>query len=276
MRGVFKNSTVFCISIASRPSKFGYTLFNTAFHHVGLDMAYKPFQVEESQLGNAIEGIRGLGIRGCGISMPHKQNALQHVDGLDMNAEEIGAINTIVNDGGMLKGYNTDYSGAREIYEKERFSNDTTVVLLGAGGVARAQARALVDIGCKVTVVNRTRERAERLASDFNCNIADWEERDRLRADCLVNCTSVGMRPNEDGMPLGENSLNNYECVIDLVIKPVETKMLMSAEMRGKKIIKGSEFTLMQAAKQFELYTGKCPPLSVMRHAMERLLGAKE
>src|SRR5438046_2951853 len=130
--------TTCCISIAGSPGNFGATLFNTAFEALSLDYIYKPFRVMPEDLSKAVAGIRAFGVRGCGVSMPHKIKVLDLLDAIDPLAEEIGAVNTIVNNNGKLTGYNTDVSGAMRALKERYDVRGKSAHIIGSGGVARA------------------------------------------------------------------------------------------------------------------------------------------
>lgn len=260
--------TTLCISIAERPSNFGTILFNASFEAKGLDYVYKAFGLKDdgSSLRDAVRGIRALGIRGCGVSMPFKVQAVELVDGLDDAAVKIGAINTIVNTRGKLRGYNTDYFGARAVLEKVAGLRKRQVLMVGAGGVAMAISAALVQLGvANVTVVNHDERQARRLSRKWGFAVARWGSQDRVKADVFINATPLGMIPCEDRLPLREAAIGNYDVIMDVVLSPLETKLVKLAHRRGRCVVPGYEMSLHQAAKQFELYTGRQAPMSVMK-----------
>ena len=259
--------TQLCISVAQHPSNFGTTLFNAAFQKLGLDFVYKAMRVRPGDLRAAIEGIRALGIRGCGVSMPFKGEAAGYMDNLDSLARKIGAVNTIVNTAGRLKGYNTDCWGAWQVLKRVKGLRSKRIVMLGAGGVAQAIACALVKLGASdVTVVNREQTSGKSLARKWGFSgYLAWRERDGVDGDVLINATPVGMAPHSQRCPVGEDVVGRFSVVMDVVINPSGTRLIKLARRRGRRVIPGHEMSLWQAARQFELYMGRRAPVKVMR-----------
>lgn len=260
--------TVICISIAQYPSNFGTTLFNKAFQSLEMNYLYKACQVNPGMLEDAIKGIKALGIRGCGISMPFKTEAMQYADEIDPIALKIGAINTLVNTKRRLKGYNTDFYGVTGAFQKMTIQ-DKKIVLLGAGGMANAILCALSEQGSHdITIFNRSTEKAKEIAQKWSCTYLPWIQRNQVKADILINATPIGMVPLEDSMPINKKALDNFDIVIDVVVNPLESKLISLAKAKKKIVLSGYEMSLRQAAKQFELYTGIEAPLSVMEKSI--------
>jgi len=170
-------------------------IHNAGYQALGINYAYVSFRV--SDIKRAIEGIRGLGIRGASVTIPHKIKALKYLDKIDPPAEKIGAINTIVNDDGVLTGYNTDGDGALQALEEVATLKGKKVVLIGGGGAALAIACGLKAKGVKVVVLNRTEEKAGKLAEKVNAEGSGGLNKlsEISSADILINATSVGMWP---------------------------------------------------------------------------------
>lgn len=266
--------TKLCISIAAKPSNFGTTVFNAAFAHEGLDFVYKAcaLRPETGNLKRAIEGVRVLGIRGCGISMPFKQEALRYVDWVDRPAQKIGAINTIVNTNGKLKGYNTDMFGALAVLKTIRGIRSKRVVILGAGGVARAICAALHSLHVREIVIANRDEKAGRvLAKTWGATYTPWSKVSDVGGRVLINATPVGMPPKSDTSPVASALLASYEAVLDVVISPTPTALVKHATSRGLHVIPGHTMSVHQAAKQFQLYTGKKPPLAMMEKTLKTM-----
>lgn len=262
--------TKLCISIAARPGDFGTTIFNAAFDALSLDYIYKPFKVEVADLPAAIEAIKVFSIRGCGVSMPHKVSALKYLDRLDSVAEKIGAINTIVNDGGILTGYNTDYYGAKSAIKENYEVKGKKVLLIGAGGAARAIILALKELGAgEIHLANREAAAGQRVAQEFELCYCPFENINDFKGNLLINATPVGMTPETNVMIVRPASLANFEAVMDVVIYPSETLLLKTARAAGKTIIYGFRMSLFQAVYQFELYTGCPAPIEVMAENMK-------
>ena len=230
------------------------------YRALGLAFTYVPFAVTD--LEGAIRGMRALGVRGLGISMPYKQSVIPLLDALDPLAARIGAVNTVVNDAGRLTGHNTDCAGAIRALGPVAGSR---VLLLGAGGAARAVAHGLVEAGADLAIANRDPAKAEALAAAAGGRAAPWSEVERAGAyDVVVNATSVGMREVAAGSPVPETAIRAGQRVMDIVYKPIETALVLAARRRGAEAIDGSRMLLHQAAKQFELYTGEVAPIDAM------------
>lgn len=263
--------TQLCISLASRPSNLGSTLHNAAYEALGLNFVYKAFGTND--LEGALTGVRALNIRGCSVSMPFKEAVLPLLDELDETARIIGAVNTIVNDSGMLTGYNTDAVGARKALESIRAEPGEIVLLLGAGGAARAIVFALRQIGfSQVRVSNRDPSKIKHLDSILHCEVVPWVERHQTGADLLINATPVGMSPDFDQAPMEAGFLSQVRAVMDVVVSPMESSLIKLARTMGKEIAAGYLMSLEQAIAQFRLYTGEVPPRYVMEENLKRLL----
>lgn len=267
---MINKDTQLCISVASRPSNFGTSLHNVGYVALGLNFAYKAFKI--SDIAGAIAGVRALNIRGCSVSMPFKETVIPHLDALDETAGIIGAVNTVVNESGRLTGYNTDVIGARKALESLQASPGESVLLLGAGGAARAILFALRQFGInRVRVANRDLEKIQRLNTILSCKPVAWSERQQEPADLVINATSVGMNPNAESMPLEETFIHQSRAVMDVVISPMETRLIGCARSAGKAVAPGHLMSLEQAMAQFTLYTGLKPPRDLMEHNLRRL-----
>lgn len=275
MPKISKETSV-CISISERPSNFGTTLFNEAFSADDLDFIYKAFGVEpnEVSLRDAIRGIRALGIRGCGVSMPFKIMSMKYMDSLDQSAKDVGALNTISNENGELKGYNTDYYGAREALGSIEDISGKSVLVLGSGGVTLAIVAALKSLGVdNVVIANRTATKAVEIANKWEYGYTPWFRRNEIIADILINATNIGMAPNTDELPIDQSALEGFGIIMDVVVSPAKTKMIQISEEMNKKTIPGYVMSLHQAVAQYKIYTGREAPREVMFEAMSNLLG---
>lgn len=242
------------------------------YRALGLDFTYVPFAVTD--LEGAIRGMRALGIRGLGVSMPYKQAVIPLLDALDPVAARIGAVNTIVNDDGRLTGHNTDWIGAVRALEEARQLTGARVLLLGAGGAARAIAFGLAERGAIVTIANRDVEKARQLAAAVGGKAAALDGGALARDhDVLVNATSRGMAEVDPRSPIPEDALREDLLVMDIVYKPMTTELVAAARRRGATAIHGGRMLLHQAAEQFRLYTGREPPLAAMDDALRAQLG---
>lgn len=247
--------TVVSISIAAKPGNFGANFHNSAYKHLNLNWVYLPRKVESAaDLERAINGVRALDIKGCSVSMPHKETAIQYLDDLDISAARIGAVNTIVQgENGTLKGFNTDFYGAKKVLEPAEIKGKK-VLMLGAGGVAKAVGLAVKELGGVLTIANRTYDRAKYLSNMLNATAMPWEQVKNSYAYLLINATSVGMKKSNE-MVVNEEGINNFDVVMDVVIYPSETKLLKIAKEAGKEVISGSLMCVYQAAEQFKIYT---------------------
>jgi shikimate dehydrogenase len=245
------------------------------YRALGLAFTYVPFQVTD--VAGALTGMRALGIRGLGISMPYKQTVMPLLDAIDPAATAIGAVNTVVNDGGHLTGYNTDAPGAVRAFEEIRPLAGARVLLLGAGGAAKALAHGFTERGARVTIANRDRARAAALAAATGARAAaGLEEANRAgNYDAVVNATSIGMDHVEAKSPVPEAALHPELLVMDIVYKPIETELVRAARRKGATVVHGGRMLLHQAARQFELYTGKDAPLEAMESALLAQIGAR-
>jgi len=250
------------------------------YRELGLAFTYVPFAVEETDLPGAIAGMRALSIRGFGVSMPFKLSVIPLLDRLDDVARRIGAVNTIVNDDGVLSGHNTDAWGAARALEEALSLPDRRVMLLGAGGAARAVAHSFASEGMRVTLANRSPEKARSLADDVNrhaprhrVEVAPWEARGELAGfDAVVNCSSAGMHGYGDESPVPVAALRSDLVVMDIVYKPLRTALVAAGEHVGARVVHGGRMLLHQACRQFELYTGRPAPLEAMNAAQAGFL----
>ncbi len=260
-------------------------MHNAAFRELGIDFLYVPFRVKKEELGQAIEGMRALNIKGLNVTIPHKVTVLQFLDKLDPLAEKIGAVNTIVNDDGVLTGYNTDASGfLQALRERGVEPEGKKVVILGAGGASRAISFILADRGAHLVILNRlleldwAKELASKLSQIFTMEVKALElNRENLvgalgKADLLVNTTSVGMTPNIDDTPVTSDLLKPGLIVFDIVYNPVKTRLLREAEAAGAKTVSGLDMLVWQGALAFEKWTGMKAPVELMREETVKVL----
>lgn len=234
-------------------------MHNYAFRKLNIKAVYGAFRVKPEDLENAIKGIRALNIKGLSVTIPHKENIMKYLDEIDEIGLEIGAINTVVNKEGILKGYNTDWLGVLHAFEKNGVSlKDKKVVILGAGGASKAVVYAVKKGGAKeIEVYNRTFEKARKLANKFKIIAKPWEELDRSSGDIIIQTTSVGLK--EWKSPVEEDILKRFKIAMDIVYSPLKTKFLTLAEKYAK-IIDGLQMLVYQGVEQFKLWTGKEPP----------------
>jgi len=260
-------------------------MHNAAFKKLGIDYLYVPFRVKKEELEEAIAGMRALNIRGLNVTIPHKVAVIPLLDKVDSMVEKIGAVNTIVNDGGVLTGYNTDATGfLQALLERGVEPKGKNTVILGAGGASRAISFILAERGAHLVILNRqleldwAEELAHRISQIFNKevkalvlsegNLAEVLE----RAEVLVNTTSVGMSPNIDETPVPARLLKPGLVVFDIVYNPIKTRLLREAEAAGAQTIGGLDMLVWQGALAFEKWTGHKAPLELMkREVIKRL-----
>ena len=238
-------------------------MHNAAFAELGLNCTYVPFPVED--VASAMQGFRALGIKGVSVTIPHKQAVIPYLDSIDPVAKKIGAVNTLQIEGKTISGSNTDWQGANRALKQVTELAGKSVLLLGAGGSARAIGFGLLEEQAQVTLASRTLSSGQALAKALNCPWQSLEEVNSLQADILINATSVGMQPNHNKSLLEKNSLANFTIVMDIVYAPLKTKLLSDAENADCTIINGTEMLLFQGVHQFELWTGQEAPVKTMR-----------
>jgi shikimate dehydrogenase len=238
-------------------------IHNGTFKRMRMNAVYVAFEVEN--LAEAMIGIRGLGIRGVSVTIPFKTQVIPYLDQVDSIAGEIKAINTIINEGGKLIGYNTDWRGAIEALEEKVDLRNKRVILLGAGGAARAITWGLKEKNCRVFIINRSPDKARNLASEFEFNYSPISCMNALDAHVIINATSVGMYPNDTESPLPKEVLKPGMTVMDIVYHPLETKLLREAEERGCQTIDGLEMLARQGAAQFQIWTGRRPEIGKIK-----------
>jgi len=249
-------------------------LHNTGYVAAKKDAVYLPFLVEELQ--DFLEVALEFDVRGFSVTLPHKERILRYLYDCEPLAEEIGAVNTVtVRRDGKLSGSNTDYVGMLRALEGEIPLQGSRVVIVGAGGVARAAAFAFAKAGAEVLVCARRENAARKLARAVRGGVLRREALRKQRSDVLVNATPVGMHPHQESSPLEAAELN-CSLVMDLIYRPLQTKLLRMAAARGIRTVSGVEMFLAQGIVQWELWMGSRAPESAMRNAVLRALRAEE
>ena len=264
------------------------TMHNAAFRELGLDYKYEAAPIEPERLAGFLDGVlRRPDIRGASVTIPHKIAVIEQLDVVNREAADIGAVNTIVNDEGTLKGYNTDGLGAlKALKESAGDLSDKRTVLLGAGGAARAVAYRLVQEAGGLIILNRTARRAVELAEylrgkagsrRIEVSAAPLDEAHLARAvggsDILINATPVGMHPNVEGTPVPRHILHSRLLVFDLVYNPLRTRLMREAEAAGAGTLSGVEMLVYQGAEAFRLWTGREAPVGLMLRVVREALG---
>jgi shikimate dehydrogenase len=255
-------------------------MHNAAFKALGIKACYHALRVPRENLKDALSGAKAMGFGGVNLTIPLKEEALKYVEP-DPLAGQIGAVNTVDFKKG-IRGYNTDGIGAKRAIESTGVSvRNKRVLLLGAGGAARAIAFQLAADGARLLIANRTVERAQRLAEEVSrigsAQAFDLREACRLagEAEILINSTSVGMHPRVDETPLPGEALHSELVVFDIVYNPLKTRLLREAEEVGAKIVTGERMLVYQGAEAFKIWTGITPPVEVMHRALLKALGGK-
>lgn len=250
-------------------------MHNAAFQENAINAVYVPFPVEN--LESAVHGLRTLGINGVSVTIPHKETIIKYLDEIDEVASKIGAVNTVValscDDGiTFLKGFNTDWLGANRALAEQIDLPGKKVLVLGAGGSARAIGFGLLEIGAQVILCSRTESRGRFLAAELGCDWFSLDNISELEADIVVNATSVGMTPNVTMSLMDVEQLRGIKVVMDIVYSPLETCLLKNAAEAGCATICGLEMLLYQGVEQFELWTGKTAPVDLMRAKLYELV----
>ncbi|MFX0090960.1 MAG: shikimate dehydrogenase [Candidatus Hodarchaeota archaeon] len=243
-------------------------IHNAAFRKLELKFYYRAMEVKNSK--DAIDEMLENGYRGYSVTLPHKVEIMKYLDEIDPLSEKIGAVNTVVNDNGCLKGYNTDVIGALKSINDVINIEGRRIVILGAGGAARAIGFGLKDAGVDIFIQNRTLSNAKTLAGDLNCSYSTIDPQLIKDYDLIVNTTPVGMHPDVDKTIIEDFPENCT--VMDIVYNPVETKLLKLAKAKNCKTINGLGMFVYQAAEQFRLFTGKDAPVEIMRKVVRERL----
>lgn len=257
-------------------------MMNCAFRESGINGIYTAFHIRSEQLADFVAGVRAMGIRGVNVTIPHKLDIMPLLDEIDESAQAIGAVNTIVNEGGNLIGYNTDGLGyVRSLKEEaEPELGGKRVLIIGAGGATRGIIYALAKEGVgSIVISNRTVERAQTLADAFSSQTdihvvgMDKVKDACAAADIIINTTSIGMYPHVEGTPIDASWLKPDTIASDLIYNPLITRFLEEAKGRGCRIHGGLGMFVYQGAYAFEYWTGVPAPVQAMRAAVLDALG---
>ena len=252
-----------------------------ALDHLKIDARYHVWETPAKDLPKRLDLLRAKDCMGANVTVPHKEAVIPLLDELDMPARYIGAVNTIVNNNGRLKGYNTDWGGFLRSLKKDAgfTAKGKTACVLGAGGSSRAICYALGWEGVsRLIITNRTQARAEELAKELRgvCKRVDvltWGD-SLSKVDLIVNCTTVGLlhSAQEQESPIDTKRLNSATLVMDLIYNPQETPLLRGAKQAGCRTINGLAMLVYQGAGAFELWTGKQAPVDVMMRAAKKAI----
>ncbi|MFD4369647.1 shikimate 5-dehydrogenase [Rhodococcus sp. NPDC058521] len=260
--------TQLCISLSGRPSNIGTRFHNYLYDELDLNYVYKAFTT--SDLAAAVSGIRGLGVRGCGVSMPFKERIIELVDVMHDSASAIDSVNTVVNEDGVLHAYNTDYEAVAQLLRENSLPTSLSVAVAGSGGMAKAVVAAVRDHGFQdVVVVARNSGSGNALADRYEFSwTSDLGER---TPGLLVNATPIGMagRAESADLPFSDSTVAAAQAVFDVVAMPPDTPLVRAATEQGKTVITGAQVIALQAAEQFALYTGVRPSPDQITRASE-------
>ena len=298
------NGTTKVIGVIGNPIEHSFSpaMFNAAFKAMNMDYVYVPFKVEKNDLKNAIRGANALGIKGLNVTIPHKQKVINELDKFDIMANLIGAVNTIDFKKGKSKGYNTDCVGAVRAIKEASNIKDKNVVIVGAGGAARAIAfQIAIEKASNLTIINRSPKKAKDLSFDIKTLLsADFTDDAKLDdisidfsnininpdfgglndlpsclkdADILIDTTPIGMHPHTNDEPIAtENILHEDIIVNDIVYNPLETALIKEAKKANATTISGDKMLLYQGAENFKIWTGKEAPIDVMGKALLKMI----
>ncbi|ACN15347.1 AroE1 [Desulforapulum autotrophicum HRM2] len=248
----------------------GPVMHNAAFQKANINGVYLAFRVP--RIDDAIASMKALGIAGASVTIPHKETVIPLLDRIDPLARGMGAVNTIINRDGMLFGYNTDCMGAVDPLEGVCDLKGRRVVVLGAGGAARAVAFGIRQQGAIPFIVNRSIKRGRTLADELGAAFIPKADIATVDPDIIVNATAIGMAPDNDAIPLDPEILKPGMVVMDIVYTPVRTALIKAAAERGCTVIDGMAMFVNQGALQFELFTGKKAPIQTMKSVLLKAL----
>ena len=265
---------------------FAARLQNEAYRSLGLDLLYFPIEVGNEQLGDVVRALRHINSPGFAVTKPNKIKVIEYLDELDDLAGKMGAVNTVVNRGGRLIGYNTDGEGfVRSFLDETRIKlSDASFFCFSAGGAARAICCSLAYHGAqRILITNRTDAKAQSLAEDINrifAPVADWipfDEKKKMEdaimaADVVMNNSGVGMYPNTNETPIDQALLNKGQICFDATYNPLKTLFLQEAEQMGCQIVNGQGMSIYQGAIQVKLWTGKDEPIASIRETNNKIV----
>lgn len=279
------------IALLGKPLRqsFSPRMQNEAYEAAGLDYHYFPVEVENDHLGDVINGLKRMNFVGFAVTKPNKIEVMQYLDEIDELAEKMGSCNTIVNNNGKLKGYNTDGEGfVRSLLsETDCKLEDSVFFCFGAGGAGRAICSTLAFRGAKkIYIVDKFEESSKSLVDDINTKFAtvaelvsfeNVEEINKIvsSSDVVINASGIGMYPHLDEVPVSKESLNSSQICFDATYNPLKTKFLVEAESIGCKILNGLGMVINQGAIQYSLWTGLPEPIEEFTKSIEKIISEK-
>jgi len=254
-------------------------IHNAAFVRERINAVYLPFRVPDGELSETLGEFEWLNIDGFSVTIPHKENVARMVSHNDANVQDSGAANTLYrNEMGKWCAANTDYEAALSTLRGavaaggDQSLEGKRVLILGAGGAAKAISLGLTRAGCAITIANRSKDRGKALAEHLNCQFIGWENRGSVLADILINCTPIGMFPDVEATPFPQHWLRDGMLVFDTIYNPENTLLLKEAREHLCRTVSGLEMFIRQAATQFECFVRQPAPVEVMREALRRAI----
>ncbi len=275
---VTKETAIFGVIADPVAHSLSPLLHNTAFQSQKIDACYLPFRIPPSDLEQFLEACPKLGIRGLSVTIPHKETVLPYLTQLEVAADGIGAVNTIVFRNGERIGYNTDYRAAMESLAENMdvrldtdkpFRNKRALVL-GTGGVSRALVWGLREKGADVIVAGRSPIKLARFAESMGVKSVAWERRHDVRCEILINGTPLGMHPDVDQTPFDGTHLQHGMVVFETIYNPEQTLLIKNAKQANCKVITGVDMFVRQAQYQYYLFAGQYPPNDLMRYTLKK------
>ncbi len=272
-------TSLYCIFGNPARHSLSPAMHNASFAHDGINAVYLAFEI--ASIGDAVAAMRSLPIMGASVTIPYKVAVLGSIDAVDPLAGAIGSVNTLVNDGTRIVGYNTDGDGAALALDRAGVGLDgASVLVIGNGGSARAIAHAIASRGARVTITGRNRSRIDDLSGSLEAHgyqagavlLGDLDQFFMDEVDIIINTTPVGMAPDSLSMPISEHLIRPDHVVFDIVYSPAETMLLKKSSERGCTTVRGAQMLLCQGALQYQIWTGRTAPFDVMKAALSRYI----
>ena len=284
---VTSHTKVFCVIGYPIEHSMSPIMHNAAIRELNLDYIYLAFNILPTNLNYAVKGIRTFNIIGINVTLPFKQKIMRYLDEIEPLAKKIGAINTIKNDNGYLIGKNTDAEGGIKALLNAGYTiSGRNILLLGAGGAARALTYIMAIHVNKIVIVNRNEKRASKLSNEIKSNFGINIEAKKMinnvlkdeskKADIIINTTPIGMFPNMDNTPIPTEFLHKDLIVYDIVYNPLETKLIKDANEIGCKTLRGIDMLVNQGALAFEWWTNRKPNIRLMKEKVIEFLRKKQ
>jgi len=249
-------------------------IHNAAFRHEGINAVYLPIRVPADEFKKVLDSLAGIDLRGYSVTIPHKEAAMEYAAHCTDGVHEIGAANTLFRDpAGRWAAMNTDYDAAMATIREglgEKSLNGLRVLMLGAGGVARAIGLGCMKANAALTLTNHKRPKGQMLAEELGCQYVTWENRGSVQCDAIINCTPIGMYPEMNASPYEMHWLRDGMFVFDTIYNPENTLLLKEAREHGCTTASGLDMFVRQAAAQFERFVNLPAPIELMRETVRR------